>query len=87
MAGDPEYGLAETDVEGLTGLGDVHYWYMTNDVFGDAYAEHLAGNAIWQSLPFVKSGRVHRLPDGMWMFGGPKSMMQYVDAAIDVLKA
>lgn len=87
MAGDPEYGLGETDVEGLTGLGDVHYWYMTNDVFGDAYAEHLAGNAIWQSLPFVKSGKVHRLPDGMWMFGGPKSMAQYVDAAIDTLKA
>ena len=87
MAGDQEYGLGETDVEGLTGLGDVHYWYMTNDVFGDAYAEHLAGNAIWQSLPFVKSGKVHRLPDGMWMFGGPKSMTQYVDAAIETLKA
>jgi ferric hydroxamate transport system substrate-binding protein len=86
MAGDPEYGLADTDVEGLTALGDVRYWYMTNDVFGDAYADNLAGNAIWENLPFVRSGKVQRLPDGMWMFGGPKSMEQYVDAAVEALQ-
>ena len=42
----------------------------------------LAGNAIWKTLPFVKSGNVHRLPDGIWMFGGPKSTEQYIDAAV-----
>jgi iron complex transport system substrate-binding protein len=87
MAGDPEYGLADTDVEGLTALGDVRYWYMANDAFGDPYTEELAGNAIWQTLPFVKSGKVLRLPDSMWMFGGVKSMAQYVDAAVEALKA
>jgi ferric hydroxamate transport system substrate-binding protein len=87
MEGDAEYGLASTDVEGLTALGDVRYWYMANDAFGDPYTEQLKGNAIWENLPFVKSGKVLRLPDSMWMFGGAKSMSQYVDAAVDALKA
>lgn len=86
MEGDPAYGLAQADVEGLTKLGDVHYWYMANDADGDPFAEELANNAIWKNLPFVKSGKVARLPDSLWMFGGPKSMEQYVDAAVDTLK-
>ncbi|MEO3809164.1 iron-siderophore ABC transporter substrate-binding protein [Sphaerisporangium sp. B11E5] len=86
MAGDPVYGLAQADVEGLTKLPDVRFWYMANDAFGDPYTKELAGNAIWKNLPFVKSGKVHRLPDSLWPFGGPKSMAQYVDAAIDALK-
>jgi len=85
MAGDPVYGLADADVEGLTVLGDVRFWYMANDAFGDPYTKELADNAIWKNLPFVKSGKVYRLPDSLWMFGGPKSMAQYVDAAVDAL--
>ncbi|MFF5992401.1 ABC transporter substrate-binding protein [Prauserella flavalba] len=85
MEGDPAYGLAQADVEGLTRLPDVRFWYMANDAFGDPYADELAGNTIWQNLPFVKSGKVERLPDSLWMFGGPKSMEQYVDAAIAAL--
>ncbi|MFC4858657.1 ABC transporter substrate-binding protein [Actinophytocola glycyrrhizae] len=87
MEGDPAYGLAQADVEGLTQLGDVRFWYMANDGEGDPYTDVLADNAIWQNLPFVKSGKVHRFPDSLWMFGGPLSMEQYVDAAIDALKA
>ncbi|MBB4907939.1 ABC transporter substrate-binding protein [Actinophytocola algeriensis] len=87
MEGDPVYGLAQADVEGLTKLGDVHFWYMANESEGDAFADALANNAIWKNLPFVKNGKVERLPDSLWMFGGPRSMEQYVDAAIDALKA
>jgi len=88
MEGDPVYGLAQADVEGLTQLGDVRFWYMANEADGgDAFATALADNAIWKNLPFVKNDKVHRLPDSLWMFGGPKSMQQYVDAAIDALKA
>ncbi|MGH3761645.1 ABC transporter substrate-binding protein [Actinophytocola sp.] len=87
MKGDPVYGLAQADVEGLRELPDVRFWYMVNDAFGDPYTEVLANNAIWKNLPFVKGGKVHRFPDSLWMFGGPKSMSQYVDAAIDALKA
>lgn len=86
MTGDAVYGLAEADVEGLTQLPDVRFWYIANDAFGDPYTDQLANNAIWQNLPFVKSDKVHRFPDSLWMFGGPKSMAQYVDAAVDALK-
>ncbi|ASR34527.1 ABC transporter substrate-binding protein [Prauserella marina] len=86
MEGDPAYGLASADVEGLTALPDVHFWYEANDSFGDPYADELANNAIWKELPFVKSGKVARFSDSLWMFGGVKSMEQYVDAAVEALK-
>jgi ABC-type Fe3+-hydroxamate transport system substrate-binding protein len=79
--GDKDYGLGSTDVEGLTGLGDVHFFYITGGG-GDAYGVELANNAVWTSLPFVKSGNVHRLADGIWMFGGPSSMNDYIDAVV-----
>jgi iron complex transport system substrate-binding protein len=85
--GDPMYGLSQTDVEGLTALpDDTKFMYIANDVDGgDPFEQGLKDNAVWQSLPFVKSGDVHRLPDGIWMFGGPLSMNAYVDAVVDVL--
>ena len=86
--GDPDYGLAQTDVEGLTGLGDVHFLYVGNDTDGgDAFKDGLAGNAIWEQLPFVVSGKTARLPDGIWMFGGPLSASAFVDAAVAALTA
>lgn len=85
IKGDKDYGLATTDVEGLTGLGDIQFTYIANDTDGDPFAGALAKNAVWKSLPFVKDGHVHRLPDGIWMFGGPGSMEAYVDAVVDAL--
>jgi len=82
--GDADYGLASTDVEGLTVLGDVSFLYIAS-VEQDPYQNELAGNAVWQSLPFVQAGTVHRLPDGIWMFGGPSSMNDYIDAVVDTL--
>ncbi|MGW0894332.1 ABC transporter substrate-binding protein [Saccharopolyspora sp. NPDC002578] len=86
MAGDPAYGLARADVEGLTALPDVRFWYGAS-AQSDPYADELKGNAIWEGLPFVRGGEVHRFPDSLWMFGGPRSMAQYVDAAVAALKA
>ncbi|MZD04445.1 ABC transporter substrate-binding protein [Streptomyces sp. SID5785] len=83
--GDKDYGLANTDVEGLTGLGkDVQFAYIGNkdDKSSNVFTNELADNAVWNSLAFVKSGDVHRLDDGIWMFGGPKSMEQYIDAVV-----
>ncbi|TWF93332.1 iron-siderophore ABC transporter substrate-binding protein [Saccharopolyspora dendranthemae] len=85
MEGDPAYGLAQTDVEGLTKLGDVPFWY--NATSGDPFAENLAGNPIWTNLPFVQKGEVHLLPGELWTFGGPKSMERFVDAAIAAVQA
>ncbi|MET9868819.1 MULTISPECIES: iron-siderophore ABC transporter substrate-binding protein [unclassified Streptomyces] len=88
VKGDPVYGLGTTDVEGLTGLpDDTRFAYIGND--GDKastpFTGALAKNAVWTSLPFVKAGEVHRLPDGIWMFGGPGSMEAYIDALVDAL--
>ncbi|MEU2747032.1 iron-siderophore ABC transporter substrate-binding protein [Streptomyces collinus] len=89
VKGDPAYGLGTTDVEGLTALPeDVQFAYIGND--GDKSSNPFSGqlkkNAVWTSLPFVKADRVHRLPDGIWMFGGPESMEAYVDAVVGALK-
>ncbi|MGM0931262.1 MAG: ABC transporter substrate-binding protein [Actinomycetota bacterium] len=84
LEGDAAYGLASTDVEGLTKLDADSFVYITNNVDGD-FTDELADNAVWKSLPFVKAGDVHRLEDGIWMFGGPASMTQYVDAIVAAL--
>ncbi len=88
VQGDEAYGLGTTDVEGLTKLSeDVHFAYIGND--GDKasnpFTGVLADDKVWTSLPFVKKGNVHRLPDGIWMFGGPESMNQYIDAVVAAL--
>ncbi|WP_105032352.1 iron-siderophore ABC transporter substrate-binding protein [Arthrobacter ruber] len=88
VEGDPAYGLGQTDVEGLTALPeDTAFWYIANDAFGDPYQEQLKDNAVWTSLPFVEAGRVTRFPDALWTFGGPSSMDQFVDAAVDAATA
>lgn len=83
--GDADYGLASTDVEGLTDLGDVHFLYASNAAEVDPFTDGLAGNAIWEQLPFVTAGDVHRIPDGIWMFGGPASGEAFVDATVAAL--
>lgn len=84
LEGDADYGLAITDVEALTNLGDVEFIYYSNDAEDDAYAT-LDGNPIWDGLAFVEAGNVHRLPDGIWMFGGPLSVQQFIEAMVDTL--
>lgn len=89
VKGDKAYGLGTTDVEGLTKLDkDVQFAYIGND--GDKSSNPFSGvlkkDKVWTSLPFVKKGNVHRLPDGVWMFGGPASMNQYVDSVVEALK-
>ncbi|MEV4950106.1 iron-siderophore ABC transporter substrate-binding protein [Streptomyces sp. NPDC053755] len=87
VKGDEAYGLGATDVEGLTKLGDVQFAYIGNN--GDAsstpFTGVLAKDKVWTSLPFVKKNDVHRLPDGIWMFGGPESMNTYIDAVVTAL--
>ncbi|MFQ6143161.1 iron-siderophore ABC transporter substrate-binding protein [Streptomyces seoulensis] len=88
LKGDKDYGLATTDVEGLTKLGsDVRFAYIASDddKTSTPFTGALAKDAVWTSLPFVKKGEVHRLPDGIWMFGGPGSMSAYADAVVAAL--
>jgi iron complex transport system substrate-binding protein len=86
--GDKVYGLATTDVEGLTKVTNpkTHFLYAANSADGgDPFTKGLSGNAIWKKLPFVAAGNVHRIPDGIWMFGGPLSAEAYIDAVVNAL--
>ncbi|MEU8615715.1 iron-siderophore ABC transporter substrate-binding protein [Actinoplanes sp. NPDC048791] len=86
--GDKDYGLAQTDIEGLTKIKDpaTSFVYVANKADGgDAFVAALTGNAVWKQLPFVKESNLHRLPDGIWMFGGPPSAQAYIDALITAL--
>lgn len=88
VKGDASYGLGTTDVEGLTALPkDTRFAYIGSDDDKNStpFTGALAKNSVWTSLPFVKAGDVHRLPDGIWMFGGPASMEAYIDAVVDAL--
>jgi iron complex transport system substrate-binding protein len=79
---DPVYGLGQTDIEGLAALpDDTAFWYIANSSEGDVLGEALAGSSLWTSLPFSEDAV--RLPDAIWMFGGPASMTQFIDAAVD----
>lgn len=85
VKGDPAYGLGTTDVEGLTKLSDdVHFAYIGNegDESSTPFTGVLAKDKVWTSLPFVKKGNIHRLPDGVWMFGGHGSMNKYIDSVV-----
>ncbi|WP_030902771.1 iron-siderophore ABC transporter substrate-binding protein [Streptomyces sp. NRRL F-5126] len=81
---DPSYGLAQTDVEGLTAVGDANLFYANDDGAG-GYVKALEKNPIWRDLPAVKEGRAHSFPAGVWGAGGPRSCEQAIDAYADVL--
>ncbi|WP_205856496.1 ABC transporter substrate-binding protein [Phytoactinopolyspora endophytica] len=81
---DEEWGLGQTDVEGLTSLENPHFFYSSSDG-EDVFADGLADNAIWNDLPFVENGQVHKLDDGTWTFGGPASSTNIIDQFVEIL--
>ena len=80
---DPAYGLGTTDVEGLTNLGNVNFFYT--DTESSEWLDALSGNAVWNNLPFVKGDQLYPFPTGIWTFGGPKSGEQIIDAFVKEL--
>lgn len=78
-AGDPAYGLGQTDVEGLTKMTDpaLRLFYSASE--DDVFADGLNTNPIWTSLPFVKSRQFSKFANGTWTFGGPASVEFTVD--------
>ncbi|MBR8740771.1 iron-siderophore ABC transporter substrate-binding protein [Nocardiopsis sp. MG754419] len=81
---DPSYGLAQTDVEGLTAVGEANLFYANDEGVG-GYVEELEKNPIWNSLPAVQEDRAHSFPPRIWGAGGPRSTEQAVDAFVDAL--
>lgn len=83
---DKSYGLAQTDIEGLTAVGDATLFYA-NDGTPDNYVTELEKSSIWKALPSVKEGRAHAFPNSIWGAGGPKSNEQAIDAYVNILTA
>ncbi|GAA2632777.1 siderophore ABC transporter substrate-binding protein CdtB [Dactylosporangium fulvum] len=82
---DEAWGLGQTDVEGLNGLKDkdLHFFYNASDGT-DVFADGLNTNAIWKALPFVQQNNLHKMPNGIWTFGGPLSCRQYLEELVKV---
>ncbi|WP_440710891.1 iron-siderophore ABC transporter substrate-binding protein [Herbiconiux sp. YIM B11900] len=83
---DPAYGLAQTDIEGLTAVGEANLFYSDDDT-PDSYVSELEKSTIWTSLPAVQQNRAHPFPSGVWGAGGPISNELAVDAYVAALTA
>jgi ABC-type Fe3+-hydroxamate transport system substrate-binding protein len=82
VEGDPAYGLASIDVEGLTGLETDFLVLLaaTPDLVST-----LEANDEWNTLPAVESGNALMIDDAIWTFGGPASAIQAIDVLTGAL--
>lgn len=81
---DPAYGLAQTDIEGLTAVGEANLFY-SNDEEAGSYVTELEKSPIWEALPAVAEGRAYAFPAGVWGAGGPLSNELAIDAYVAAL--
>jgi ferric hydroxamate transport system substrate-binding protein len=81
---DPAYGLAQTDIEGLTAVGRATLVY-SDDETPDSYVKDLVKSPIWTALPAVREKRAYPFPAGVWGAGGPLSNEQAIDAYVKIL--
>lgn len=85
---DKKWGLATTDVEGVSALkGEEDLTFIYSASAEDVFADGLAGNPIWDSLPFVEKGNLHKLDSGTWTFGGPAAMTDFLQQLLEVYGA
>lgn len=83
---DPAYGLGQTDIEGMTTIGDANLFYTgTTDPDSESFVDAAAKNPAWASIPAVAEDRLQAFPGGIWTFGGPRSAEQIIDAYVDVI--
>lgn len=82
---DAAYGLGQTDIEGMSKVGEANLLYTGTEDPAGSFIPELDKNEIWTSLPAVTEGRTFAFPPGIWTFGGPRSAMQVIDAYVDVL--
>jgi ferric hydroxamate transport system substrate-binding protein len=80
---DEVWGLGTTDLEGLTALGDAHLFYSASEE--DVFESGMADNPVWENLPVVAAGNVHKLEPGTWTFGGPAASRFFVEQVVETL--
>ncbi|QAY62402.1 iron-siderophore ABC transporter substrate-binding protein [Xylanimonas allomyrinae] len=80
---DPAYGLGQSDIEGMSAVGDATFLY-TGTQDDEDWTAGLTKNAVWANLPAVVDGRTHAFPAHTWTFGGPRSSEKVIDAYVDV---
>jgi iron complex transport system substrate-binding protein len=75
------YGFSTVDFEAFADIGDTNFIYVAQD----DYQAMLADLPLWNSLPFVQSGRAYWLGGDAWLFGGPLSMQVVVDTVLTAM--
>ena len=80
---DPAYGLGQTDLEGITDIGDARLFYTGTEA--DSWFSEVEDNPIWKNAEFVRNGDVVPFTEGIWTFGGPVSGQQIVEAFVDAV--
>jgi len=81
---DPAYGLGQSDIEGMTDVGDATLLWTGTKEGEDDWTAELTKNDVWAGLPAVTEDRAHAFPEHIWTFGGPRSSEKIVDAYVDV---
>ncbi|SDH67105.1 iron complex transport system substrate-binding protein [Actinokineospora alba] len=84
---DPQWGLGQTDVEGLSSITDPKTILLYSASGEDVFTDGLAANPVWQRLPFVVSKKVTKLAAGTWTFGGPKSVVAIAEQVVKAATA
>ena len=84
--GDDAWGIGSLDLEGLTTLDPSLTFLNWANGSTDTTAQ-LANNAVWNNLQFVKDGKVKPAANGIWVYGGPASLTQWVDELVTLLSA
>lgn len=78
------YLTVSTDV--LAKLGNFHFFYF-NERSDDSQLKATTNSPIWQSFVFVKKGNTHELAVKSWPWGGPLTLMQFVEQIVTALES
>lgn len=82
---DDPWGFQTVTVEALVDLpAETNLVYVVQDD-DNIFAEALADNPIWSSLPFVQEGRTYALGGDTWTFGGHRSVQRMIERVLAAL--
>ncbi len=74
-----DYGLTDTDVEGLTNADPSSSLIYVAQDDDNIFTGELADNPVYQGLDFVANDRVHPIDPGTWLWGGPVTAVTIFD--------